>query len=86
MKIVYTKHASGKFKSLNKLNWHFTKKSIGEVLENPNYSSEEKERGVFIASKIIDNKHYLRVIYTLRSGIITIVTFYPTKKGKYENP
>lgn len=85
MKIVYTKHALGKFKSLRKLNWHFTRKDIAKVIKNPDYSLEDKERGVFIVSKRIDNKHYLRVIYTQRNGIMTIVTFYPTNKGKYEN-
>lgn len=85
MKIVYTKHALGKFKSLAKLNWKFTRKNILAAIENPDFYLEDKERKVLIVLKSIDTNHYLRVIYAKQGGIITIVTFYPSVKGRYEN-
>lgn len=85
MKIIYTKHALGKFKSLAKLNWKFIKSNITAAIKNPDHYSEDKERNVLIVLKSVDANHYLRVIYTKRNDIIKVVTFYPTEKGRYEN-
>lgn len=85
MRIVFTKHALGKFGSLVLLGWKFNKKDIKKTLLNPDHFSEDEERGVKIILKVIDEDHNLRVIYTERSGIITIVTFYPVGKGRYES-
>lgn len=82
MKIIFTKHALEKFRSLVLLGWRFTKKDIREALINPNYSFKDEERGVWIILKEIDKEHNLRVIYKKDDGIITVITFYPREKGR----
>ena len=36
-----------------------------------------------IASRSIDEKHVLRVVYKWKGDIITVITFYPAAKGRY---
>ncbi len=84
MKIVYTLHAAGKFKSLQIIGWKFKISDIKSVITHPDYFLEDKIRGVKIALKKINDKHNLRVIYNDHGGIITVVTFYPAEKGRYE--
>lgn len=82
MKIVFTKHALEKFRSLVLLGWKFSKKDVKEALVNPDYSYEIEERDVWIALKEIDQEHNLRVIYKKDHDIIIIITFYPREKGR----
>ncbi|MBI2334499.1 hypothetical protein HYU96_01740 [Candidatus Daviesbacteria bacterium] len=84
MKIIYTKHALGKFDSLAILGWKFTKRDIKNTLSKPDLLLEDPNREVKIALKRIDQKHNLRIIFTLKSGIITIITFYPREKERDE--
>jgi hypothetical protein len=83
VKIVFTKHAFGKFKTHLAAGWKFTRKDIKSVIKKPYFSEENEERGVKIVLKKWDHKHDLRVIYKEGNAIITIVTFYPTEKGRY---
>lgn len=85
MKIIYTKHAAGKFQSLRIIGWKFNRADVREAINNPDHFSDDKERKVKIVLKKIDQDHNLRVIYHQAGDIITIVTFYPTKKGRYKN-
>lgn len=82
MKIVFTRHALEKFRSLVLLGWRFTQKDIREALINPDYSFKDEERDVWIILKEIDNEHNLRVIYKEDGDIITVITFYPREKGR----
>lgn len=85
MKIIYTKHALEKFGSLVLLGWKFKKQDIKQALIKPDHFLEDKERGVNIILKEVDKDHNLRVVYTENDDIITIVTFYPCWKGRYES-
>lgn len=84
MKILFTKHALEKFGSLALLGWKFEKEDVKQSLLDPDHFSEDKERGVKIILKEIDKNHNLRIVYREDDGIITIVTFYPCGKGRYE--
>lgn len=83
MEITYTKHALLKFKFLASIGRKFSKVDIRNALENPDYSDTDEERGAEVVLKKIDEKHDLRVIYKKHDGIITVITFYPTEKGRY---
>lgn len=83
MRILYTKHAKNKFKYAEELKWYIKEKDIEEAVQNPDfYSIEEKE--VQIVLKEFDKNRNLRVVYSRMGDIITIITFYLTKKGRYE--
>lgn len=84
MKIVYTKHAAvEKFDMLKKHKFTVNKKFIESVIKNPDHKDAESDKPKIIASKDIDQKHVLRVVYKREDDIITIITFYPAEKGRY---
>lgn len=83
MRIVYTKHAKRKFGIHKAAGWNFSNKDIKQAIKKPYFSEINEERGVKIVLEEWDEKHDLRVIYKEEGGIITVVTFYPTEKGRY---
>lgn len=83
MKIEFTRHALGKFKTHLAAGWKFTQRHIKETIKKPDFADEDEERGVKFAIKRWDSEHDLRVIYKEEGGIITVITFYPTEKGRY---
>ena len=83
MKIKYTKHALKKFKFLESIGWNFTEADIKNALVKPDDSGVDEEREAEFVLKGIDDRHELRVIYRKSNGIITVITFYPTGKGRY---
>lgn len=84
MKIIYTKHASvDKFKLLER---HGFKASISQIkiaIENPENEDKKSDSPNIIASRSIDSKHILRVVYRKERGNIIVITFYPAEKGRY---
>ena len=84
MKIVFTTHAAvDKFKMLKKHKFDVDKNTIENVIKNPDHEDKESDKPKIIASKQIDPKHVLRVVYKQEGDIITIITFYPAEKGRY---
>ena len=84
MKIIYTKHAAvDKFNMLKKHKFKVDKGFIDNVIKNPDHEDKESDKPKIIASKQIDPKHVLRVVYKQEGDIITIITFYPAEKGRY---
>lgn len=83
MKIVYTKHAENKFKYSAELKWNLTKKHIKEAIQNPDLHQVDNEKKVEIVLKTFDERRNLRVVYSKTSGIITVITYYLTTKGRY---
>ena len=84
MKIVFTKHASvDKVAMLKKHKFVVNRKFIEEVVKNPEDEDKESDFPKVIASKGIDEKHVLRVVYKRKGAIITVITFYPAAKGRY---
>lgn len=84
MKIVYTKHASEKFTHPDIREFNLKKKDIKLALNSPDRFGTEPLRGVEFALKALDAQHSLRVIYRMEGSIIVVITFYPSKKGRYE--
>ena len=84
MKIIYTKHALAKFAHPDIEKFHLKEKDIENALKNPDHHGVESLRGVEFILKNLDSQHTLRVIYKVKNSIITVITFYPSKKGRYE--
>lgn len=84
MKIIYTKHALEKFAHPDLEKFRLREKDIKNALENPDQHGSESLRGVEFILKNLDAQHSLRVIYKVKSSIITVITFYPSRKGRYE--
>lgn len=84
MKIVYTKHALEKFSHPDIEKFNLKKKDIKNAFKHPDHHGTESLREIEFILKSLDPRHNLRVIYKLKSSIITVITFYPSKKGRYE--
>ena len=83
MKVVFTKHAQKKFKFLKELGWNINPKIIKEGLNNPisiHHSYSETKTALYSINKT----HNLRIVYVKENGIITVITFYPVAKGRYD--
>lgn len=83
VKIVYTKHALGKFKTHEAAGWKFSKKDIENTIKKPYFLEIDKETNNKMVLKRWDKEHDLRVIYKENDDIIIVITFYPTEKGRY---
>lgn len=84
MRIVFTKHAeTDKFKELSDHNFPLKKTQVIDVIKNPEHEDTISDAPKIIASKNLDDKHILRVVYKYEHGIIKVVTFYPSEKGRY---
>ncbi|MBE9482336.1 MAG: DUF4258 domain-containing protein [Chloroflexi bacterium] len=83
MKIIFTKHAELKFKDLEEQGFKIVKEQVKNALNMPE-SIIKVEKGRFIAQRAIDETHLIRVIYEKEEDSIRVITFYPTRRRKYE--
>ena len=84
MKVVFTRHASvDKVAMLKKHKFVVNRKFIKSVIKNPEDEDKKSDSPKIIASRSIDEKHVLRVVYKWKGDIITVITFYPAAKGRY---
>lgn len=83
MQISYTRHAAvDKIAILKKHKFRVPKKFVKKVIEHPDHEDKSNLPKI-IASKSIDSKHILRVVYRWEGDIIIVITFYPAEKGRY---
>lgn len=83
MKIVYTSHALKKFTFLKELGWDMTPLMVDNVVKHP-VGIQKGYAGTNVVTGSVNMAHDLRVVYSQAGDIITIVTFYPIKKGRYD--
>lgn len=84
MKIKFTRHAAiDKFEEFKQHKFRLTENNVIEVIKNPDHIDKESDKPKIIVSKSFDERHILRVVYKLESGIIKVITFYPAEKGRY---
>ncbi len=83
MKIIYTKHARGKFRELSKQGIKITIKNVLDSLNVPDHVDKQTDFPKEIYSKKITDKLVLRVVSKKEDDIIIVITFYPARKGRY---
>lgn len=86
MKFLFTKHAAiDNFLMLKKHKFKIkiTKRTIKDIIQSPEHEDKKSEFPKIIASKTIDERHVLRVVYRREDDIIIVITFYPAEKGRY---
>ncbi len=83
MKIIYTKHAIKKFKDLKELGITVSKTQIRKIITDPLHRDSLTEYPKIIDSGKFDRNHVLRVVYRAEDAIIIVITFYPTRIGRY---
>ena len=83
MKIIYTKHAIKRLNEFVKQGLAVSKKEVIYIINNPEHLDKESDAPKLIASAPISSKHIFRVVFKIEHDIITIITLYPAKKGRY---
>ena len=83
MKVVYTKHVEKKLKSFKALGVIIRKSNIEKTVRNPIHIDKVSDYPKIIASGELDKNHIIRVVYKVENDIITVITCYPTQKGRY---
>jgi len=84
MKIIFTKHAHLKFEILEEHGFKVTKRQIEDAINNPENVTMAK-KGRLIAQRAISETHVIRVVYQKDGDIMRVITFYPARRGRYED-
>lgn len=83
-KIVFCTHAEHKFLILKQHGVKLTKTQIIDTIINSENTVEGKNFRK-IAQKTFNSEHILRVIFEETTELITVITFYPAKRSRYEH-
>lgn len=83
MAIRFTRHAREKFEILARHNFLVTEAQEIDTLSSPD--KVETERAPQIAQKILDETHVLRVVFREDGNDKIVITFYPSRRHRYED-
>jgi uncharacterized DUF497 family protein len=84
MKIEFTKHAENKLALLKAHGFKINKDQVKDVIKDPD-SVKKGKKDRYIAQKVINKTHILRVIYIIQNQTIRVITLYPARRTRYEN-
>jgi len=79
--VKFTRHAVEKFVFLKNYGFEIGKEQVIETVLCP--SRLDRRDDQFLAVKLMDSKHALRVIYEKRKGFLVVITFYPVRRERY---
>lgn len=83
MKIVFTKHAiQDKTQVMRHFGWVISRKKIINTVKEPRWKGRSN-KGQPTAMSLMGNDHILLVVYKHEDGIIKVITFYVTRRGRY---
>ncbi len=81
--IRFTSHARRKFEALRELGLALDERQVLETIQRPTVVKRTwKDR--FVATGNLNSTHVLRVVFERENGNITVVTFYPARRTRYE--
>ncbi len=83
MRVIFTRHAERKIKDLEALGIYIENSLIKKILAQPIHLDITSDHPKKIASGEFDTTRILRIVYKEENGIMTVITFYPAKKGRY---
>lgn len=80
-RIRFTEHAAEKFDVLKRYGLKIGRKLVIEAILDPEHLEERNRQ--FFATRILDSKHALRVVYENRKDYLIVITFYPVRRERY---
>lgn len=80
-RIRFTEHAAEKFDVLKRYGLKIGRKLVIEAILDPEHLEERNHQ--FFATRILDSKHALRVVYENRKDYLIVITFYPVRRERY---
>ena len=81
-RIRFTKHAVEKFLMLKRYGFEIEERQVTEAILRPDRLDERGNQ--FFATKIVNPKHALRVVYEDRKDFLVVITFYPVRRERYD--
>lgn len=81
--IHFTRHANEKFDVLKRHGVFADRELIISILKRPD-EIDYSRLPLFIAQGELDSEHVLRVVFKHEGEDVIVITFYPTRKSKYE--
>ena len=81
--LVFSQHALDKIEILKKHQIFLDKELIENAVLNPD-SIDSGYKGRFVAQKILDEHHVLRIVYETSKKSLRIITMYPGRRKRYE--
>ena len=82
--VLFTKHSEEKLKTKAAKRLKITRQRILRLLDKP-LIEEQLPKGIIRAVGVLDQVHTLCIVYKWENGIMKVITFFPAKKGRYEN-
>ena len=82
--VKFTVHAMVKLQVLRKHGFVVNEDEVVDVVRDPDKVVKGR-KGRYVAQKIYDEKHLIRVIYEVKDENALVVTFYPAKRERYES-
>jgi len=74
--VIFTKHAKDKFEVLRRHGFLVSKDQVLRTLEYPELIDHSRYP-LLIAQKQVSRKYILRVVFSKKSDIMKVITFYP---------
>jgi len=81
LKIRFTKHARGKFDFVKHYGFEVHEKRVFETIRSP--TRLDQKNAQYFATKAIDSKYALRVVYEKGKDYLLVITFYPVRRERY---
>ncbi len=82
-KIIFSQHALNKIDILRRHQIIVDEKLIENAVVNPD-KIESGYKGRFVAQKILDESHVIRIVYVENEESLRIITMYPGRRKRYE--
>ena len=80
-RVRFTKHAAEKFQLLKRYGFEIEEKQVLDSVLRPGRLDEKG--GQFLATKVLSQKHALRVVYERRKDFLVVIT-YPVRRERYD--
>jgi len=80
-RIRFTKHAREKFEFIKHYGFELDEKKVFETIKNPTRLDQKNVQ--YFATKAINSKYALRVVYEKRKDYLLVITFYPVRRERY---
>lgn len=81
--IRFTSHARRKFEVVRTLGLEVEEQQVLQIVRKASIV-ERTWKGRYVATGILNLTHVLRVVFERQNGNITVVTFYPARRARYE--
>ena len=80
-RVKFTKHATDKFEVVKHYGFEISREQVIETVLGPEHL--DRKDGQYIATRAIDLKYALRVVYEKRKEYLVVITFYPVRRERY---